>query len=167
MVISRTEDGTDLRTFLPVLAQRRTNLSLSGVQQGLGIAWPLMIQFAGWVIQGIGLGLSAYEAIWGAKEALPPDQELGPGDVRAIAQQIAAADPQHRPVSQWEALLNQALQPPPVTPTAPVTCPPGFYRDAATGACLQATKAGFQMPTWGWIALGVGGLLFVTKTGII
>jgi len=164
MVINRIVGGTDLRTFLPVLAQRRTNLS--GVQQGLGIAWPLMIQFAGWVIQGIGLGLSTYEAIWGAKQNVAPDEDLAPGDVRAIAQQIAAADPQHRPVSQWEALLNQSLQPQ-VTPTVPVTCPPGFYRDPATGACLQVAKAGFEMPTWGWIALGVGGLLFVTKTGII
>jgi len=164
MVISRTPETTDLRAFLPVLAQRPTNLS--GVpQRGLGIAWPLMVQFAGWVISGIGLGLSAYEAIWGAKQNVTPDEKLGAGDVRAIAQQIAAADPQHRPVSEWEALLNQTLQPAPVTPT--VTCPPGFYRDAATGACLQAAKAGFEMPTWGWIALGVGGLLFVTKTGII
>jgi len=127
MVINRIVGGTDLRTFLPVLAQRRTNLS--GVQQGLGIAWPLMIQFAGWVIQGIGLGLSTYEAIWGAKQNVAPDEDLAPGDVRAIAQQIAAADPQHRPVSQWEALLNQSLQPQ-VTPTVPVR---SRARRASTG----------------------------------
>lgn len=163
MVIERTQGGTDLRTFLPILARRRADLS-GPRQGGFGIAWPLLIQFAGWVIQGIGLGLSTYEAISGAKENVAPDEDLAAGDVRAIAQQIAAADPRRRSVAEWEALLTQTLQPP-VTPT--ITCPPGFYRDPATGACLQPKKAGFHMPTWGWIALGVGGLLFVTKTGII
>ncbi len=142
MVITRTEGETDLRTFLPVLAQRRTNLS--GAQQGLGIARPLLDQIAEWVIQAIGLGLSPYEAISGAKEraALVLDEEPTPGELRVIAEQIAAADPQHRPVSEWEMLVTE-------------------------GGVRVPKKAGFEMPTWGWIALGVGGLLFVTKTGII
>jgi len=130
----------------------------------LGFDWSLAIQIAGWTITGIGLGLSAIESIREAKSK-SGIEVLEQGEIAAIASQISAADPQHRPASTWEALLSQQFGAGGVPTLPPVACPEGFYR-TADGACLPIpTKAGIGgLPTWAWIV--IGGLAFVVvKSG--
>jgi len=153
MVIRRTEGQSDIKLFDPIMAQIP---AFSGTPQGaFGFNWGLAIQIAGWTINGIGLGLSTYEAVRGAKEKAGVEK-LEPGEINAIASQIAAADPQHRTASQWETILAGQFG----GPTAPEPAPPGFYRDPQTGQLvpIPTQQAGFfsTLPTWAWVG---GGLL--------
>lgn len=140
-------------------------MGFSGVGGGLGFDWSLAMQIAGWTIQGIGLGLSTYESIRGAKEKSGV-VGLEESEVAAIASQIAQADPQHRSASTWEALLSQQFGGAGQVPA--VRCPEGFY-PTPDGACLPiaAQRAGLgAVPTWGWIIIGVLGFA-VVKSGKI
>lgn len=153
MVISRKQDQGDLLAFDTTMPAKD---GFFGVPTGqLGFNWGLAIQIAGWTINGIGLGLSTYEAVKGAKEKSGVET-LEPGEVSAIASQIAAADPQHRTATQWESILAGQFG----GATAPEPVPPGFYRDPRTGQLvpLITQKAGFldNVPTWAWVG---GGLL--------
>jgi len=157
MVIERKVGQTALKAFDPVM-------TFSGSRAGLGFDWSLAMQIAGWVISGIGLGVSAYEAVKGAK-----DQSgvvtLEKSEVAAIASQISKADPQHRSAATWEALLSQQFGGGAVVPG--VKCPEGFY-PTPDGACLPIpAQAGLgAIPTWGWIV--IGGLAFIVmKSGKI
>jgi len=166
MVIKRTEGKTDIEAFDPVLAQLPAfggnPAPLTG--SGLGFDWSLAIQIAGWTINGIGLGLSTYEAVKGAKQKSGVEK-LEPSEINAIASQIAQADPQHRSPAQWETILASQFGGQ-VTP--PQETPPGFYRDPRTGQLVPLpTKAGTfgGLPTWAWIVGGVLG--FVALKGKI
>lgn len=156
MVIRRTEGQTDITAFDPVLAQLPAFSGIPTSLAGLGFNWGLAIQIAGWTINGIGLGLSTYEAVRGAKEQSGVEK-LELSEISAIASQIAQADPQHRSASQWETILGSQFGGQ-VTPPQPV--PPGFYRDPQTGQLVRLpTEAGTfgGLPTWAWIAGGVLG----------
>lgn len=156
MVIRRTEGQTDIKAFDPVLAQLPAFGGNPAPLTGFGFNWGLAIQIAGWTINGIGLGLSTYEAVRGAKQKAGVEK-LEPSEISAIASQIAQADPQHRSASQWESILAGQFGGQ-VTPPQPA--PPGFYRDPQTGQLVALpTKAGLfgGLPTWAWIAGGVLG----------
>ncbi|KKN57092.1 hypothetical protein LCGC14_0565640 [marine sediment metagenome] len=153
MFIARQEGKSDIEAFDPIMAQMPV---FSGTPvAGFGFNWGLAIQIAGWTINGIGLGLSTYEAVKGAKDQSGVEK-LEPGEISAIASQIATADPQHRSASQWEAILASQFG----GPTAPPPVPPGFYTDPATGQLvpIPTKQAGLfgGLPTW---ALVGGGLL--------
>jgi hypothetical protein len=128
----------------------------------LGLNFPLLLQVGGWIISGIGLGFTVYESIWGAAEKADlKSGDLSSDDISSLASMIAAKDP-GRSAAEWERNLTAMLGAgAPTIPPATQTCPAGFYRDPATGACLPLQKAGFfaDLSTGGWIALGVGGLL--------
>ena len=162
MVISRTQGQGDMKHFDPIMAQMPV---LSGLPQssGLGFNWGLAIQIAGWTINGIGLGLSTYEAVKGAK-AQAGVEKLEESEIQAIASQIAQADPQHRTSGQWESILRGQFGGGGLTPE-PV--PPGFYRDPQTGQLVPIKQAGTgffgALPTWAWVI--IGGLGFVVLRG--
>lgn len=164
MFISRQPGQSDLAHFAPIMSQMDVFSGTSG-GSGLGFNWGLAIQIAGWTINGIGLGLSTYEAVKGAK-AQAGVESLEAGEISAIASQIAAADPQHRTASQWEQILGTQFggggQPPPV--------PPGFYRDPQTGQLvpIQTQEAGFlaSIPTVGWIGIALLGYMAVKGKGL-
>lgn len=157
MVIKRTEGQTDIKAFDPILAQLPVFSGIPKPIAGLGFDWSLAIQIAGWTISGIGLGLSTYDAVKGAKQK-SGIEKLEPGEISAIASQIAAADPQHRSPSQWEAILGTQFGAP---TTPPPAIPPGFYQDPRTGQLVPIKKAGIlgDIPTWGYV---LGGLLVYT-----
>ena len=159
MVIQRT--GSGQAPLLAVLEQERSE-GFTGA--GFGIAWPLVIQIAGWVIQGIGLGLSVRESIQDAKGKVPSGEEVRPSDIRPVAEQVAAADPSGRSASYWEQQLKEGFG-----MGVPEPCPPGFYRDPTTGACLEVKKAGMfeKLPTWAWVLIGLGGFWFLTQSGML
>jgi len=164
MVIKRTEGETDIQAFDPVLAQLPAFGGNPAPLSALGFNWGLAIQIAGWTINGIGLGLSTYEAVRGAKDKSGVEK-LEPSEITAIASQIAQADPQHRSATQWESILAGQFGGQ-VTP--PQETPPGFYRDPQTGQLVPIpTKAGMfgGLPTWAWIVGGVLG--FVALKGKI
>ncbi len=153
MFIQRHEGKSDIEAFDPIMAQMPV---FSGTPVGsFGFNWGLAIQIAGWTITGIGLGLSTYEAVKGAKDQSGVEK-LEPGEISAIASQIATADPQHRSASQWESILSSQFG----GPTTPQPVPPGFYRDPGTGQLvpIPTQQAGLfgGLPTW---ALVGGGLL--------
>ena len=157
MVVARKEGQTAIELFDPIIG-------FAGGPGGLGFDWTLAMQIAGWTISGIGLGLSTYESIRGAKEKSGV-VSLEQSEVAAIASQISKADPQHRSASTWEALLSQQFGA--GGPTPAVRCPEGFYA-TPDGACLPIpAKAGIGgLPTWAWIV--IGGLAFVAvKSGKI
>lgn len=166
MVIARTEGQTDIKAFDPILAQMPV---FSGTPTGtLGFNYALALQIAGWVINGIGLGLSTYEAIKGAKTQSGVEK-LEPGEISAIASQIAAADPQHRSAAAWETILAGQFGTTGTTP--PVQIPPGFYIDPRTGqlAPLPDDKeAGMLggLPTWSWIVIGLLGFMVLKGGGL-
>lgn len=166
MVIRRTEGQTDIKAFDPVLAQLPV---FSGIPKplktGLGFNWGLAIQIAGWTINGIGLGLSTYEAVRGAKDKSGVEK-LEPGEISAIASQIAQADPQHRSASQWESILGtqfggaQVAQPQPI--------PEGYYLNPQTGQLVALPglkKAGMFGDVPPWALVGGGLLIFLVLKG--
>lgn len=135
----------------------------SGGQFGrLGVDWPLLLQVGGWIITGIGLGASVYDAIWGgAEKAGIKPGDLSSGDISTLASSIAAGDKKGRSAGEWETMLTAMLGPgAPPLPTGQVP-PPGFYRDPASGAFVPIKKAGFfeDLGTGGMIALAVGGIV--------
>lgn len=134
----------------------------------LGIDWALALQIGGWVIQGIGLGMSVHDAIaHGAEKTGAGAGSLSDSDVNGLAASLSAADPQGRSVDTWKASLDTILGPGSVAP--PVTaCPAGTYRDPTSGACMPA-KAGFfdSMSTGGWIAIAAVGLVGAKALKII
>lgn len=164
MVIQRIQGRNDMMSLLPVLSQEQSE-GFTGA--GFGIAWPLVIQIAGWVIQGVGIGMSVRDALRQGKEKanLPADQPLAPGDINSLAQQVAAVDTQKRGEAYWKSMLEQADRPAPVLPTP---CKEGFVRDPETGVCIPI-KAGLidSMPTWGWVLVGLGGFWFLSQTGML
>jgi len=124
------------------------------------------MQIAGWTIQGVGLGLSTYEALKGAKEQSGVES-LEPGEIQTIAASIAKADPKQRSAAQWEQVIRSQFGTSGVPPgPGAVQCPAGFY-PTPEGGCLPIpdTKAGFleDVPTWAWIV--GGGLAFVAFRG--
>lgn len=145
-------------------------LSPGGAGMGkLGVDWALVLQVGGWIINGIGLGMSVYDSIWGAKEKMgvkPGD--LSDDDIAALASTIAGKDPQGRSAQQWQQDLTAMLGSGATTPQ-PQLCPAGFYRDPATGACIPLQKAGFfeDLSTGEWIAIGVGGLVLAKLLKLI
>jgi len=157
MVIHTGRGGNPIHKFDSILAQRQV---FSGAKTpGLGFNWALAMQIAGWTIQGVGLGLSTYDAIKGAKEQSGV-QSLEPAEIQTIAASIAKADPQGRSPAQWEQVIrSQFGTAGGITPPTQVQCPPGFY-PTPEGGCLPIPeeKAGFfdQLPTWAWVG---GGLL--------
>jgi hypothetical protein len=128
---------------------------------GLGVNWALVLQVGGWVINGIGLGMSVYDSIWGAAEktGIKPG-DLSKSDISSLATMISAKDPSGRSAQQWETDLAAAFGSGAGPPT-PQICPAGSYRDPATGVCLPVKKAGFfeDMSTGKMIGLGIGGVL--------
>ena len=158
MVIQRAAGGS--RASLLAVLQQEPSEGFTGA--GFGIAWSLIMSIAGWVLQGVGLGLSVRDAIRGAKEQVPAGEVVTPTDVRTVAQEVAARDPRGRGVDFWEGLLEEGLKP--ETP-----CPTGFYRDPKTGACLEEKEAGMfeKVPGWGWLLIGLGGFWFMTQSGML
>lgn len=167
MVIARTEGQSDIKAFDPILAQLP---AFSGTPRGggFGFNWGLAIQIAGWVINGIGLGLSTYEAVKGAKTQSGVEK-LEPAEISAIASQIAAADPQHRSASAWETILaSQFGMGGGTLPQQQI--PPGFYLDPRTGQLAPLPddkKAGLgDLPTWSWIVIGLLGFMVLKGGGL-
>lgn len=160
MVIKRTEGQTDIKLFDPVLAQLPV---FSGIPKpmgglgGFGFNWGLATQIAGWVISGIGIGINVVDAMKTAKDKSGVDK-LEPGEISAIASQIAAADPQHRGTSFWEKAIGTQFGAEPATlPAQPP--PPGYYLNPQTGQLVALPKEGGILggiPTWG---LALGGLM--------
>jgi len=163
MLTQRSADGNHRLDMMGALAMSD---NLSG---GLGIAWPLVIQVAGWIIQGIGLGFSVHEAITSAKDQIPAGEKLTKEEVGVVAEELAQKFPTTSK-SSWEQLLLEGMadkvQAPTATPA--IQCPTGYVRDPVSGACMPVqTASAFNMPTWGWVALGFGAFLFVMKSGIL
>lgn len=166
MIAQRSETGGtpyQLRHMLMPLSGRRQFA-------GLGVNWPLVLQVGGWIISGIGLGASVYQAIWGAAEkAGVKSGDLSKDDISSLATMIAAKDPS-RSAAEWERNLTAMLGAgaPIMTPTIQ-TCPVGYYRDPASGACLPLQKAGIfsDLSTTGWIALGAGALVLAKVLKLI
>lgn len=140
----------------------------------LGVDWWLGARIGAFIIMGIDLGKDVYSAITGAaQQAGVKPGDLSSGNISDMAKQIAnsGVDPQGRSAAQWEALLTSQLgtgaAPLPVAPIG--TCPMGYYRDPATGACIPLQKAGFleDMSTGGWIALGAGALVLAKVLKLI
>jgi len=144
-----------------------SNMQRFGDAAPLGFAWALALQVAGYVIQGIGLGKSVYDAIRGAGEQIPADQKLDPQDVSTISDQLSKQYPTTSR-SQWEQLINQTLADkvaPQAIPAQP--CPQGYTKDPITGLCMEIREAGMGMPTWGWVVLAaLAGLLLLPRLGI-
>lgn len=152
MVIEKIGDSRD--ALMSVLAAKQ------GFSGGFGIAWALVAQVAGWIIQGIGLGKSVYDATREAGEKLPPEQKLDQQDVDAVATALQSKFPATSKQS-WTSLINEAMAGK-VQPTAPAPeCPTGFYRDPVTGACIEIERAGFKMPSWGWPVAIIGGIFLL------
>jgi hypothetical protein len=167
MVISRAVDPNDSVQMTAVIAANDAPFSgLSG--GGFGVAWALVAQVVGYVIQGIGLGASVYDAVKGAGEAVPAGEQATREDVGAIATELQKKFPTTSK-STWEALLMEGLGAKGPAPTQP-PCPEGYLRDPATGACIEIKRAGMgigAIPTWGWIALAGMGFLLLPKLGIM
>jgi len=155
MVFPR-QGNTDIRTFRPFL----TRMAVAGLSGGLGFDWTLAVQVTGWIVSGIGVGLSVKDAIWGAKQQSGVES-LEPAEISAVAAAVAAADPQKRSVSTWEQLLGQQFGAGAVTPQIP-TCPQGFY-PTPEGGCLPIQRqAGLGLgaiPTWAWIGIAFLGFM--------
>lgn len=162
MFFQRDVGQTDMRKFDAVIVPIT---SFSGTPQGaFGFNWGLATQIAGWVISGIGLGISTFEAVKGAKDKSGVES-LEEGEIQAIAASVAKADPQHRTSTQWEQILRGQFGGGAPTPGK---CPEGFY-PTPDGGCLPIKKAGFldEIPTWGWIGGGLLAFLaFRGKLGI-
>lgn len=153
MVIEK-QGTTDREVLMSVLATR------PGLSGGFGVSWSLVAMVAGYIIQGIGLGKSVYDAVSGAGEEIPAGQQLRQDDVDAVANELQQRFPTTSKQS-WTSLINEALAGKVEAPTAPAeACPAGFYRDPVTGACLEMEKK-FEMPMWGWAAVAVGGIVFL------
>jgi len=151
---------------------RHMLMPLGGRRQfaGLGVNWPLVLQVGGWVITGIGLGMSVYQSIWGAAEKTGVKSgDLSSEDISSLATMIAAKDPT-RSASEWEPILASMLGAgAPVMPPTPPACPGGYYRDPASGACIPLQKAGIfsDLSTTGWIALSAGALVLARVLKLI
>lgn len=150
MLVSRKAESRSISPF------SQMNMRLSG---GLGFDVALGLQVAGWIINGIGLGMNVYDSIWGAAEKadIKPG-DLSSGDISSLATMIAARDPS-RSAAQWERDLTAMLGS--GAPVLPKTCPPGFYPDQTTGVCVPIKQAGFfdDMSTGKMIGLGIAGVL--------
>ena len=164
MLVART---TQRKAVSPMLQM----LSPGGARMGkLGVDWPLVLQVGGWIITGVGLGMSVYDSITsGAKEANVKPGDLSDQDIAALASTIAAKDPQGRSAQQWQQDLTAMLGSGATTIPQPQLCPAGFVRDPATGACLPLQKAGFfqDLSTGELIAIGVGGLVLAKVLKLI
>lgn len=151
MLVSRRTESRSISPF----SQMNTNLSGK-----LGVNWPLVLQVGGWIITGVGLGMSVYDSITsGAQEANLKPGDLSQSDITALASTIAAKDPQGRSALQWEQDLTAMLGS--GGPVTPQLCPPGSYRDQTTGVCIPIKQAGFfdDMSTGKMIGLGIAGVL--------
>lgn len=134
----------------------------------LGVNWNLVLQVGGWVIQGIGLGLSVYESVkQGAEKTGLKQGDLTGSDIAELAKMISLQDPSGRSAAQWQQDLSSMIGG--TGTTVPVACPPGSYRDPATQLCLPVKKAGFlsNLSTVEMIALGVGGFLLAKAAKLI
>jgi len=160
MVITRVGEN-DSPAMTAVLARG----GLSG--GGFGVAWALVAQVVGYVIQGIGLGKNVYDAVKGAGEQIPAEQKVDPSDVKAIATELQKRFPTTS-VSAWETLLTEQLGGKVTTPVV-TPCPQGYIRDPATGACIEVKKPGVfaQIPAWGYFVIGGLALLLLPKLGIM
>lgn len=167
MVISRSDQENDSVQMTAVIAMGdRPHAGFSG--GGFGVAWALVAQVVGYVIQGVGLGKNVYDAVTGAGEAVPAGQQATADDVSEIATQLQKQFPTVSK-STWETLLAQGLGAKGPAPTPP-PCPEGYLRDPATGACIEIKRAGMgigAIPTWGWFVVGGLALLLVPKLGIM
>lgn len=165
MLVSRR---TENRTISPLI---QIGMGMSGgMSGGLGVDWSLVLQVGGWVINGIGLGMSVHESIYGAadKTGIKPG-DLSTSDISSLATMIAAKDPQGRSAQQWQTDLSAMLGTGAGVPPTPQICPAGFYRDPATGACIPLKTAGFfeDMSTGKVIGLGVAGVLLAKMLKLI
>lgn len=160
MIVTRREGDTDNMRMMAVLSG-----SSGAGFSGLGIAWALVAQVVGYVIQGIGLGFSVHDAIRGAGEQIPAGQQVQQEDISVIADELSKKFPTTSK-SSWENLLNEGLAGKVAPPTT--ACPPGYMRDPATGACIEIQKAGIlsQIPAWGWVAIAGLGILVLPKLGL-
>ena len=150
MLFQRDVGQTDMRKFDPIMSQMPV---FSGTQGGaLGFNWALATQITGWVISGIGLGISTAQAVRGAKEKAGVET-LQESEIQAIASSVAKADPQHRSATQWEQILRGQFG---GGGQVPAKCPEGFY-PTPDGGCLPIKKASFfdEIPTWGWVGGGI------------
>jgi len=163
MVISRAAEANDRLQMTALIAAHDT-----GFSGGFGIAWALVAQVVGYVIQGVGLGKSVYDAVKGADQAVPAGEQASKEDISAIAGELQKQFPTVSK-STWENLITEGLGQKAAQPVTPAPCPEGYIRDPATGACMEVRKAGVMgaIPTWGWIALGGLGLLLLPKLGIM
>jgi hypothetical protein len=149
MLFQRSEGKTDLQNFDRVIHQISPFAGLGG---NLGFDWALATQITGWVISGIGIGISAVQSVRGAKDKSGVET-LQESEIQAIAASVAKADPQHRTASQWEQILRGQFG---AGAPAPAKCPEGFY-PTPDGGCLPIKKAGIfsDVPGWAWIGGGV------------
>jgi len=146
-------------------AVRGPALSGAGQAGQFGFAWSLGFQILGWVISGIGLGMSVADAVADArkkKDIENPGATLSPSDLVSTAQKLALADPSND--TEYYVRLLQGK----FGPDAP-KCPVGFYLDPATSTCVPIKKAGIftNVPGWGWVIIGIGGFFVVTQMGIL
>jgi len=159
----------DSSVLMSVLASKEQQpVQISG---DFGIAWALVFQIAGWVIQGIGLGLSIKDAVSQANQKLPAGQTVATEDIDLIADQLAKQFPTTSK-AQWTQLLTEGFAtkmaiPGPVGPVTPAPCPEGYYRDPATGICVEAKTGLGKLPTWAWIVIGVLGFLWAQRSGLL
>jgi hypothetical protein len=123
------------------------------------------MQVVGWVISGIGLGMSVADAIGEArkkKDIQNPGATLSPQELVSTAAGLAANDPTMS-TAEYLRLLQGRFG-----PDAP-QCPMGMYLDPASNACVPIKKASIfaNVPGWGWVIIGIGGFFVVTQMGIL
>ncbi len=165
MIVTRGRQDNDSLQMTAIIAAQD---GLSG-SSGFGIAWALVAQVVGYVIQGVGLGKSVYDAVKGADQAVPAGEQATQEDISAIATELQKKFPTTS-TGTWERLITEGLGAKAAVPVTPPPCPEGYIRDPATGACIEVRRAGMGLsaiPTWGWIALAGLGFLLLPKLGIM
>jgi hypothetical protein len=164
MVIDATGSG-GLYPFMPILAQRQSGFAGGG--GSFGIDWRIVGRVGAWIANTIILGLDVKDSIKRVDEQLPPEEKLAEDDVKALASELSRKFPTAGGTSKWYSMLQEGLAPR-IEPTPP-PCPAGFYRDPATGACLEVKKAGFAagVPAWAWALIGAGVLLVLPRLGVL
>ena len=153
-----------------IMQRRREAALLPAVQQafsgGFGVDPWTFVRIGSVILNGLLVGKDIYEAVRGGKEAAP-EATLPEDQITQLASQVAAVDPQKRSASQWEsairAFFGTQAQPP------PGTCPAGYIWDPVAGQCTSISRpaAAGKIPPWAWIAIGVGGAIFVAKSGLL